>query len=191
MAVKLRKKTGTNTFADPITLLESSDISSWAKAASKPSYTHNEIGAGNLTIGDGANTLFFRTNVGWASGIYHNTTSDEAVVFMNTAKDANGTANYTTSWIFAYGTPSERPSWTGLTPAMQIKGDSVVINKLLGSKVGASYNLDVNGTANATTIYENGTALSAKYQAKGTYATETYVNNAIANAITTALNTPV
>ena len=145
------------------TTLPASDVYAWAKASTKPSYTHNEIGAGNLTIGDGANTLFLRTNGTWASGIYHNTASDEAVVFLNKAKDANGTANYTTSWIFAYGTPSERPAWTGLTPAMQIKGDSVVINKLLGSKVGASYNLDVNGTANATTIYENGTTLSSKY----------------------------
>ena len=93
-------------------------------------------------------------------------------MFLNKAKDANGTANYTTSWIFAYGTPSERPAWTGLTPAMQIKGDSVVINKLLGSKVGASYNLDVNGTANATTIYENGTALSSKYLGISSKATD-------------------
>ena len=143
------------------TSMPASDVSAWAKAATKPSYTHNEIGAGNLTIGDGTNTLFFRTNASWASAIYHQTSSDEAVVFLNNGKEVGGTANYSTSWIFAYGTPSDRPAWTGLTPAMQIKGNSVVINKLLGSKVGASYNLDVNGTLNATTIYQNGTALSA------------------------------
>jgi hypothetical protein len=45
MAIKIRKKTGTNTFADPITLLESSDVSSWAKASAKPSYTASEVGA--------------------------------------------------------------------------------------------------------------------------------------------------
>ena len=140
-----------------------SDVYAWAKASTKPSYTHNEIGAGNLTIGDGANTLFFRTNASWASAIYHNTSSDEAVVFLNKGKNVGGTSNYTTSWIFAYGTPSDRPTWTSLTPAMQIKSDSVVINKLLGPQVAASYNLDVNGTLNATTIYENGTALSSVY----------------------------
>ena len=135
-------------------------ISDWALAASKPSYTHNEIGAGNLTIGNGANVIFLRTNTSWASAIYHHTNADEAVVFLNRGLNVGGTANYTTSWIFAYGTPTDRPAWTTLTPAMQIKGQSVVINKLLGSQVGASYNLDVNGTLNATTIYQNGTALA-------------------------------
>ena len=140
-----------------------SDVYSWAKASTKPSYAFNEISAGNATIGDGANSLFLRTNGTWASAIYHSTPNDECVVFLNKGKNVNSTANYTTSWIFAYGTPADRPAWTGLTPAMQIKGQAVVINKLLGPQVGASYNLDVNGTANATTLYENGTALSSKY----------------------------
>ena len=142
------------------TSLPASDVYSWAKASTKPSYNFGEIGAGVATIGDGANRLMFRTNASWASGMYYHTTADEAMVFMNIGKNAAGTTNYTTSWIFAYGNPADRPAWNTLTPAMQIKGDSVVINKLLGSQVGASYNLDVNGSANATTLYQNGTQVS-------------------------------
>lgn len=155
--------TANNAILNKPSSLPASDVYSWAKQSTKPSYAFNEISAGNATIGDGANTLFLRTNGTWASAIYHSTPNDECVVFLNKGKNVNSTANYTTSWIFAYGTPADRPAWTGLTPAMQIKGQAVVINKLLGPQVGASYNLDVNGTANATTLYENGTALSSKY----------------------------
>ena len=155
------------------TSLPASDVYDWAKAATKPSYNFGEINPGNATIGDGVNSLFFRTNGTWASSIYHDTSSDEAVVFLNTGKNVSGFDGYTTSWIFAYGTPSNRPSWTGLTPAMQIKDDSVVINKLLGSKVKASYNLDVNGSANATTLYENGKRVSVDGHKHTDYATST------------------
>lgn len=148
--------------SDIPTSLPASDVYAWAKAANKPSYNFGEIGAGNATIGDGANRLILRTSESWASSIYHQTTADEAVVFLNKGKNVNGTAGYTTSWIFAYGNPTDRPSWTDLTPAMQIKDNSVVINKLLGTKVKASYNLDVNGSANATTLYENGIRVSTE-----------------------------
>ena len=161
------------------TSLPASDVYSWAKAANKPSYNFGEIGAGIATIGDGANRLMFRTDASWASGMYYQTTADEAMVFMNKGK--NDATNYTTSWIFAYGNPADRSAWNTLTPAMQIKGDSVVINKLLGSKVGASYNLDVNGSANATTLYENGTRVSVSgHTHDDRYYTETEINTKLA-----------
>ncbi len=50
---------------------------------------------------------------------------------------------------------------------MQIKNQRVTINKLIPNGSDAAYNLDVNGTVNATTIYENGVSLADKYQAKG------------------------
>ena len=158
-----------------------SDVYDWAKAASKPSYAFNEITAGNATIGDGKNQIYLRTDANWMSAIYHNTHADEAVVFLNKGKDVNSIANYTTSWIFAYGTPSERPNWNTLTPALQIKGACVAINKLIGSKVGGSYNLDVNGTANATTLYENGTRVLT--QEVDTLTTVTTRGNSTTNAI--------
>ena len=43
---------------------------------------------------------------------------------------------------------------------MQIKNGRVVINKLIANNTDASYNLDVNGSANATTLYENGTRVA-------------------------------
>lgn len=164
--------------------LPASDVYPWAKAANKPSYNFGEIGAGNATIGDGTNRLILRTSESWASSIYHQTTADEAVVFLNKGKNVNGTAGYTTSWIFAYGNPTDRPSWTDLTPAMQIKDNSVVINKLLGTKVKASYNLDVNGSANATTLYENGTRVSVDGHKHTDYATAKSVE-----ALTTIVST--
>lgn len=164
--------------------LPASDVYPWAKAANKPSYNFAEINAGNATIGDGTNSLILRTSELWASSIYHHTTSDEAVVFLNKGKNVSGTDGYTTSWIFAYGNPSERPAWTSLTPALQIKDNSVVINKLLGSKVKASYNLDVNGSANATTLYENGTRVSVDGHKHSDYATAASVE-----ALTTVVDT--
>ena len=141
------------------TSMPASDVYAWAKAATKPSYNFGEIGAGIATIGDGTNQIYLRTNGNWASTIYHQSNADEAVVFLNAGKNVSSTNNYTTSWIFAYGTPANRPDWTTLTPAMQIKGNSVVINKLIGSKIGAEYNLDVNGSFNATSGYINKNAI--------------------------------
>ena len=120
--------------------LPASDVYDWAKASTKPSYTHDEIGAGDLTIGDGANELYWRTNDSWRSGVYYHTTGNEAVVFANT--------NSSTSWIFATTDPSSRLDWnTGLTSAvsMQIKNKCVAINKHIASGTTPSYNLDVNG----------------------------------------------
>ena len=130
-----------------------SDVSSWAKASTKPSYNFSEIGAGVATIGDGANRLMFRTNSSYVNGIYYSTPGNEALVFA--------TKNPVTSWMFAaMSDPTAGTSWQNLTPALQIKKQSVAINKLIGNNVDPAYNLDVNGTLNATTIYQNGTALA-------------------------------
>lgn len=173
------------------TSLPASDVYDWAKAASKPNYAFNEISAGNATIGNGANQIFLRTDASWASTIYHHTTSDEAVVFLNKGKNVNGTSNYTTSWIFAYGTPADRPTWNTLTPALQIKGECVAINKLIGSQKAGSYNLDVSGTANATTLYENGTrvALSGHTHTKSEVGLGNVDNTADANKSVNYANT--
>lgn len=129
------------------------DVYAWAKASTKPSYNFGEIGAGVATIGDGANRLMFRTNVSYVNGIYYSTPGNEALVFA--------TKNPVTSWMFAaMSDPTAGTSWQNLTPALQIKKQSVAINKLIGNNVDPAYNLDVNGTLNATTIYQNGTALA-------------------------------
>ena len=117
-------------------------------------HTHNfgEIGPGVATIGDGANRLMFRTNSAYKNGMYYSTPGNEALVF--------GTVNPVTSWIFATTDPTTQTPWTSLTPSLQIKNGKVVINKLIASGADASYNLDVNGSANATTLYENGVRVS-------------------------------
>ena len=117
-------------------------------------HTHNfgEIGPGVATIGDGANRLMFRTNSNYKNGIYYSTPGNEALVF--------GTITPITSWIFATVDPTLNTAWTSLTPSLQIKNGRVTINKLIANNTDASYNLDVNGSANATTLYENGVRVS-------------------------------
>ena len=99
--------------------------------------------------------------------IYYSTPSNEALVF--------GNINSVTSWIFATVDPNAGTSWANLTPSLQIKNQRVAINKLIASGTDASYNLDVNGTFNATTIYEGGVAI------------DTIIDNKIAAAIADAI----
>ena len=130
------------------------DVSAWAKAASKPTYTFTEIQPGNAVIGDRANYLLFRDGGTWNAGQYYHSTGDEAHVFAN--------LNLRSSWMFAYTDPKLRADWTTLTPTLHIKNKTVAINRLIPNNNGqvAAYNLDVNGTANATTLYENGTRVA-------------------------------
>ena len=129
------------------TSLPASDVYAWAKADTKPSYNFGEIGAGVLSIGDGANRIMWRTYASCLSGLYYSITGNESVVFAN--------KNYVTSWIFATANPTTQGSWLNLTPSLQIKNQRVTINKLIASGKDAEYNLDVNGSFNATTGYIN------------------------------------
>lgn len=129
-----------------------SDVYSWAKQSTKPSYNFGEIGAGNIVQGNGSGYILWRNDTTYNSGIYYSTPSEEAVVFAN--KNLNG--NYSTQWLFAYANPTDRTNWSSLTNvAMQIKGHRVAINKMVGTSEQIPYNLDVNGSANATTITIN------------------------------------
>ena len=142
-------------------------------------HTFNEIGPGVATIGDGANRLMFRTNSSYKNGIYYSTPGNEALVF--------GTIDPMTSWIFATIDPTLNTAWTSLTPSLQIKHGRVTINKLIANSADASYNLDVNGSANATTLYENGVKVSVNgHNHDDRYYTESEVNNLLANKSNTS-----
>lgn len=118
--------------------MPASDVYAWAKAATKPSYTHNEIGAGNLTVGSGNYYLNMRNgHSSYNGGIYYSTPGNEAIVFAN--------KNAVTSWIFATTDVTGMANWTTLVPSLQIKNGKVVINKLIADGAYASYTLDVNG----------------------------------------------
>ena len=66
------------------TSMPASDVYAWAKAATKPSYTHNEISAGNLTVGSGNYYLNMRSGHDYYNGgIYYSTPGNEAIVFAN------------------------------------------------------------------------------------------------------------
>lgn len=164
-----------------------SDVSAWAKASTKPSYSWSEItdkptlpdmsevlttsnyssyalplsgGTMTGTINTTENTYAFdfRPNHdSYHTRVAYETAGNEALVFT--------TKNEVTSFIFANGVSSEVSSdqWAGLTPGLQVKNNCVAIGKLIADGVTPTYKLDVNGTANATTIYENGTSLANKY----------------------------
>ncbi len=148
---------GASITIDGTALLKSTDIKDWAKGATKPSYTHDEIGAGNLTVGDGSYYLNMRSgHSSYDGGIYYSTPGNEAMIFA--AKSS------VTSFIFKSGLScTSGTSWQNLTPDLQIKNGKVTINKLIANDAQGAYNLDVNGTLNATTIYQNGTTLANTY----------------------------
>lgn len=150
-----------------------SDVYAWAKASSKPGYNYSEISAGNITLGSGSNYINLRSGHNSYNGvIYYSTPGNEAVVFSN--------KNAVTSWIFEAGLDGTNsvPSWQTFTgasgsnprPSLQIKNGHVAINKLIPNDATGDYNLDVNGTLNATTIYQNGTTLDNTYLAKNAQA---------------------
>ena len=148
-----------------------SDVYSWAKASSKPSYDFSEIGAGTISMGDGANYFKYRTNSDLEAGFYYHNSGDESVVFANKYDGAG--------WIFVNGIkPSDRTDWQNLTPTLQIKRGGVAINKLIGQATTPYYKLDVNGSINGTYIYKNGSAVTTLAE----------VNSAISSAIDDALN---
>ena len=134
-------------------------------AVSTSGHTHSfsNITAGTATIGDATNSIILRSTESWRGGLYYHSAGDESMVFAN--------VNNRSGWIFGYADPQARPNWqefdgtTRVVPSMQIRNQCVTINKFMGNKGAAhtwSYNLDVGGSANATTLYENGTQVSVK-----------------------------
>ena len=133
-----------------------SDVYSWAKQPSKPSYNFSEIQPGTAVVDYSGGIVFRSEDTSWYSGIYYSTPSEEAVIFANKSQ-GNQDAAYQQQWLFAYTDMQNRTPWTSLgsSTAMQIKGHRVAINKMVGTSEQIPYNLDVNGSANATTVTVN------------------------------------
>jgi hypothetical protein len=122
-----------------------SDVYSWAKAATKPSYNFSEINPGNIVQGNANGYYSYRQGSGVRAGFYYHSAGDESTVFCNEYEGAG--------WMFVNGyIPEDLTNWQNITPTLQIKRGGVVINKLIGQGASPSYNLDVNGSANATTV---------------------------------------
>ena len=133
-----------------------SDVYSWAKQPSKPSYNFSEIGAGTAVVDYNGGIVFRNETSSWYSGIYYSTPNEESVVFANKSRGNQDNA-YQQQWLFAYTDMQNRESWRdlGSKTAMQIKGHRVAINKMVDTSQQIPYNLDVNGSANATTVTVN------------------------------------
>lgn len=159
--------------------MPASDVYSWAKASSKPTYSWGEItgkpssftpashthpylplvgGTMSGTINFTSNKLacnFRPESSAYCTGIMHQTNGNEALVFA--------AANAVTSFIFKCGQDPigmTSTTWTGITPSMQIKKQSVYINSLIANNVTPAYNLYVNGTTrcNGTLGVGNGSS---------------------------------
>lgn len=130
-----------------------SDVYPWAKEATKPSYNFSEIQPGTAVVDYNGGVVFRSETSSWYSGIYYSTPNEEAVIFANKSQGNQDNA-YQQQWLFAYTDMQNRTAWTSLgdNVAMQIKGHRVAINKMVGSSTQIPYNLDVNGSANATTV---------------------------------------
>lgn len=117
---------------------------------------------GKLVVQENAFNVNFRPGLTiYTTGFYYGTSGNEALTLT--------TKNTVTAIQFMNGQdPSllTSSSWSSLKPALQIKYNKVAINKVLGADQSPSYELDVNGSIGATTIYENGTSLADKYAAK-------------------------
>ena len=110
----------------------------------------------NQVSGNGTILLRDSTNRAYSLGINYRTDGTEAACFE--------TKNPDTSFIFrTYDPNTVTAAWNEGVPSMQIKNQRVTINKLIANNTNAAYNLDVNGTLNANTLYENGTLVSEKY----------------------------
>lgn len=109
--------------------------------------------SGDLKMTENSTSIIFRSaSADWYSGIYANSTGDEVLGIV--------VSNPRTHIILGNADVSERPAATALTPAIDIKNGKVGINKRLGTDGGAyagSYNLDVNGSINASSINSSGT----------------------------------
>ena len=143
------------------------DGTKWINSALKTINSQSLIGSGDISVGGGASGNYlpltggtlvgtlnivpsvvqinFRPNYsGYNSKIKYMTYGHEALVF--------GCVNSETSYIFKCGLDITDTSndWTGITPSLQIKKQSVYINQLIGDNETPSYNFLVNGTANIT-----------------------------------------
>ena len=96
-------------------------------------------GAAPITFTENKNAIEFRNHASYYSRVQYKTTGNEALVFAN--------KNAATSYIFKCGLEMAAGSdWTGITPSLQIKGQSVYINFLIGNGVTPSYNFYVGGS---------------------------------------------
>ena len=158
------------------------DVYDWAKASTKPSYAWSEITSkpttftpashthdylplsggtlsGTLTLPVNTPQIQFRDgHSSYDAVISYGTDGNEAMVFS--------TKNAVTSFMFVNGEDTVKNvnggRWTALTPGLQIKNNCVSIGKLIANGVTPTYKLNVDGSLNATTIYENGKAIATQ-----------------------------
>lgn len=156
--------------------------------------TNGRITGGNITghlaLNENVFNVNFRPNLkDYTTGFYYGTTGNEALTLT--------TKNAVTAIQFMNGQDPATlvgDSWRGLVPALQIKYNKVAINKALGENAEPSYNLDVNGSMGATTIYENGANIADTYVKKADKPTATTpgpVYMTFSNGILTISDEPI
>lgn len=165
---------------DNQTILYNSVSGKWYNSDLKTINGQSIIGSGDISVGGGATgnylplaggtmtgaspisftankiALEFRpSHSSYNSRVEYMTSGNEALVFSS--------QNSVTSYIFKCGLSILNTSdWTGIRPSLQIKGQSVYINRLIANDETPSYNLFVYGTFRAGLIaIEDGNALNS------------------------------
>lgn len=165
---------------DNQTILYNSVSGKWYNSDLKTINGQSIIGSGDISVGGGATgnylplaggtmtgaspisftankiALEFRpSHSSYNSRVEYMTSGNEALVFSS--------QNSVTSYIFKCGLSiSNTSDWTGITPSLQIKGQSVYINRLIANNETPSYNLFVNGNFRAgSVVIEYGNAINS------------------------------
>lgn len=140
------------------TMLLASDVSDWAKAKTKPSYTKSEVGLGNVdNTADVNKSVKYATNAGTAS----------KASILTTPRKIDGVNFNAASDITHYGTCSTDAAIAAKVVSLSnftlVTGSRIIV-KFTVTNTAASPTLNVNSTG-AKAIKYRGDAISAGYLA--------------------------
>lgn len=146
------------------TTLPASDVSSWAKAATKPSYTASEVGAATSAQGTKADTAVQTIKIGGAAQ-----TKTDGIVNLP-AYPTSLPASDVSSWAKAASKPTYTASEVGAaTSAQGSKADSAVQTIQINGVAQAKTNGTVNLPAYPTSLPASDVSSWAKASSKPTY----------------------
>lgn len=135
------------------------DLSGYMTLDTNQTITGIKTFTNNLLLTENSSSIITRSaNDTWTAGIYSNSSQDEVLGIL--------VKNPRTHIILGRGDAKTRPAAISFNgeedgnplPAIDIKNNKVGINKRLGTDGqddAGNYNLDINGSLNATTIYQN------------------------------------
>ncbi len=150
------------------TMLPASDVSDWAKAKNKPSYTKSEVGLGNVdNTADINKSVKYATNAGTAGTCTGNAATASKASILTTPRKIDGVNFNAASDITHYGTCSTDAAIAAKVVSLSnftlVTGSRIIV-KFTVTNTATSPTLNVNSTG-AKAIKYRGDAISAGYLA--------------------------